>query len=474
MRIKTEEEFVHNIQKKNILVLIILMSCLLSIYEAKSQTIFLGDFQDVVVTKDKDTLVIDRDRNEWYFGVTAGANFLYNYGDLKLPWNPNLPPHDSVNKLVDYHNELGIGYNLGLIGEYNAPDSDWGFGLIVRGYDINYEKTESEQLIDSFQTSYGIEYTANYLTVSPFVRYNVPDIKGLHFTGGLDVELQMGDTKQHVTEFFNGSPIQHIRKIEGVTFENLRLGGNLGVAFDVFIADINNNARLFVTPYASVTFGTKLLEAYDTYRNNVKIRAGMAIKLSPDHYRVDTLKFDPLYVEPPAEIAEVKSFGVGFPGFKRMEIPPTMIAAVKKPEVVEEIAEAPLVEESESITKRPEEGRPEKILPNITKRYEYNTAAAVDLTRDIRAYLDNVAELMLRNSSATVRIVGHSDNQGAFQQNEERATERANQVVRYLMNKGIPRGRIFSRGEGAREPIGDNRTPAGRKKNRRVDITVVQ
>jgi outer membrane protein OmpA-like peptidoglycan-associated protein len=471
-----KENLVHIIQKKYILLIACILLTSIAMSELQSQTIFLGDFREVVVKKNLDTLVFDRQRNEFYFGVTTGVNILYNYGNLHLPWNPNQEQKEPWNPLVAYPNEIGGGYYLGLIGEYNPVDSDWGVSLIIRGFDVSFDQTQSGNPIDSFQTTYGIEYEINYLTISPSARYNVPDIKGLHFLGGFDFELQMGESKQHITNFINGSPIKHLRNIPGITFENIRLGGHLGVGYDIFAADINNNARLFFTPYATVGFGTKLLEAYGTYRNHIKVRAGLSIKISPDHYQVDTLKYDPDYIEPPAEIANLRpDLGVGFPGFKTdNDMPIVMIAAIEKPEVIEDVAEAPLVEESESITKRPEAGRPEKILPNITKKYEYKTAEAVDLTKEMRIYLDNVADLLTRNQSATVRIVGHSDNQGTFQQNEQRAEERANQVVRYLMNKGITRGRIFSRGEGARTPIGDVRTASGRKKNRRVAITVVQ
>jgi OOP family OmpA-OmpF porin len=42
-----------------------------------------------------------------------------------------------------------------------------------------------------------------------------------------------------------------------------------------------------------------------------------------------------------------------------------------------------------------------------------------------------------------------------------------------LMNRGIPEAQIEIRGMGIQDPIATNDTPAGRLKNRRVEIEVI-
>ena len=51
------------------------------------------------------------------------------------------------------------------------------------------------------------------------------------------------------------------------------------------------------------------------------------------------------------------------------------------------------------------------------------------------------------------------------------AAARANSVARELVAAGVPRRMLVTRSFGSDYPLGDNRTPTGKKKNRRVDIT---
>jgi OmpA-OmpF porin, OOP family len=46
-------------------------------------------------------------------------------------------------------------------------------------------------------------------------------------------------------------------------------------------------------------------------------------------------------------------------------------------------------------------------------------------------------------------------------------------VKKYLVAQGVDANRIYTEGKGARQPIGDNATAAGRQQNRRVDIEIV-
>ena len=47
-----------------------------------------------------------------------------------------------------------------------------------------------------------------------------------------------------------------------------------------------------------------------------------------------------------------------------------------------------------------------------------------------------------------------------------------NRLAGYLIGKGVPRKRIAAVGAGADQPVGDNATPSGQAKNRRIEITV--
>jgi chemotaxis protein MotB len=52
------------------------------------------------------------------------------------------------------------------------------------------------------------------------------------------------------------------------------------------------------------------------------------------------------------------------------------------------------------------------------------------------------------------------------------STERANVVVRYLVEHGIPQDNIRAVGRGDSQPVASNATASGKAKNRRVEIVV--
>ncbi len=82
--------------------------------------------------------------------------------------------------------------------------------------------------------------------------------------------------------------------------------------------------------------------------------------------------------------------------------------------------------------------------------------------------LDKLVGLMQRFAKVRVRIVGHTDNAGTPDYNEDLSQRRAATVVRYLEEQGIERTRLDAEGRGQREPVATNDTPEGKQLNRRV------
>ncbi|OHB56017.1 MAG: hypothetical protein A2173_07645 [Planctomycetes bacterium RBG_13_44_8b] len=75
-----------------------------------------------------------------------------------------------------------------------------------------------------------------------------------------------------------------------------------------------------------------------------------------------------------------------------------------------------------------------------------------------------------------IDVVGHTDTdpikKSPWKDNWELSAERALTVVRYLVQRGIPESQIQASGCGAARPVASNSTPAGKAKNRRVEIVV--
>jgi outer membrane protein OmpA-like peptidoglycan-associated protein len=76
--------------------------------------------------------------------------------------------------------------------------------------------------------------------------------------------------------------------------------------------------------------------------------------------------------------------------------------------------------------------------------------------------------------SLRIQIVGHTDDKGAHDHNLDLSQRRAESVKSYFIARGIDPRRVESRGAGPDEPLGSNKTLAGRQKNRRIEFHVLQ
>ncbi|MBP7866210.1 MAG: OmpA family protein [Acidobacteria bacterium] len=84
--------------------------------------------------------------------------------------------------------------------------------------------------------------------------------------------------------------------------------------------------------------------------------------------------------------------------------------------------------------------------------------------------LDQTADMLKANPALKVSVEGHTDNTGTPEANKKLSEERARAVVSALVSRGVEAGRLKSVGWGQEKPVADNRTEAGRAKNRRVEI----
>ena len=88
--------------------------------------------------------------------------------------------------------------------------------------------------------------------------------------------------------------------------------------------------------------------------------------------------------------------------------------------------------------------------------------------------LSQFATSLNQNPVSTVTIIGHTDNTGSDAINNPLSIDRAEAARDYLVSRGVARTRIATDGRGSREPVADNNSPAGRNKNRRVEIYVAE
>jgi len=84
--------------------------------------------------------------------------------------------------------------------------------------------------------------------------------------------------------------------------------------------------------------------------------------------------------------------------------------------------------------------------------------------------LDTLASLMKAHPDWTLKLSGYTDNDGDHDANVLLSKDRANAVKDYLVSKGVNAARLTTEWFGPDKPIGDNNTPEGRAKNRRVEM----
>jgi OmpA-OmpF porin, OOP family len=94
-----------------------------------------------------------------------------------------------------------------------------------------------------------------------------------------------------------------------------------------------------------------------------------------------------------------------------------------------------------------------------------------DLKAESAPTLTEIAQMMKANPKLAILVVGHTDNQGAYEYNIDLSRRRADAVVKALASShGVDAKRMRGGGVGMMAPAAANDTEEGRAKNRRVEI----
>jgi chemotaxis protein MotB len=101
------------------------------------------------------------------------------------------------------------------------------------------------------------------------------------------------------------------------------------------------------------------------------------------------------------------------------------------------------------------------------------------LSANSKKILDKIIAVLNKDYAGDkIRVEGHCDNQpikktkNVWDDNWELSSNRAMEVVRYMVSKGVDPKRVYAAGFSFYKPVASNDTAAGRAKNRRVVIVV--
>ena len=115
-----------------------------------------------------------------------------------------------------------------------------------------------------------------------------------------------------------------------------------------------------------------------------------------------------------------------------------------------------------------------KVGNNIALKNVFFNTGKWDVQKDSYAELDRLVALLEDIPSLKIEISGHTDNIGAESFNELLSQRRADEVVRYLVGKGVDNNRLTAQGYGQSKPVETNDTAEGRALNRRTEFEIIE
>lgn len=144
----------------------------------------------------------------------------------------------------------------------------------------------------------------------------------------------------------------------------------------------------------------------------------------------------------------------------------------KSPPVVDPIIEAAEAGPGRPLLSEPLARCQRDIDALLTGSASFFTSASSDITADALPIVEQVAGL-LAQCDARAEIAGHTDNSGRTRPNQRLSQARADSIRAHLIVKGVPETQLSAIGFGEGRPIVSNRTPEGRRQNRRIEVRIV-
>ena len=133
------------------------------------------------------------------------------------------------------------------------------------------------------------------------------------------------------------------------------------------------------------------------------------------------------------------------------------------------VTEQPVIKSSAAVEEKKVE-QPLDTVSTITINFAQNSDKTID---EESGKIKELSDMLKANPNQCLQITGHTCNWGTHRNNLRVGLKRANSVKAKLSTQGAPVNQIITESKGEAEPLVPNTSEANRKKNRRVEIKVV-
>jgi outer membrane protein OmpA-like peptidoglycan-associated protein len=120
----------------------------------------------------------------------------------------------------------------------------------------------------------------------------------------------------------------------------------------------------------------------------------------------------------------------------------------------------------------------DKPATDVPKRFVFDDlhfeTGSTRLTPEGQRTVDSLLLVLKAYPSVQIALEGHTDATGDAAANKTLSQQRADAVKQTLVSGGVAAERVKAEGYGQERPVADNNTDAGRARNRRLELVVVQ
>jgi outer membrane protein OmpA-like peptidoglycan-associated protein len=153
------------------------------------------------------------------------------------------------------------------------------------------------------------------------------------------------------------------------------------------------------------------------------------------------------------------------------------LAACGKPVVFQGKSTLPIAGQAPAPVEAPKppprvEVRNNKIEIHEKIQFDYDKATIKPESFDL---MNEIVSVVEKNPQIKkIRVEGYASSEGSASHNMKLSAARASSVMKYMVDHGVSKDELSSKGFGVDDPIADNSTEEGREKNRRVEFSIME